>query len=146
MIEGLVDGSIDAIATDHAPHHADEKSLEFDNAPFGILGLETAVSLCLDRLVHRGRIGIGRLVELLSSGPARVLGVAGGTLSEGQAADVTVLAPDSEITVNASAFRSKSRNTPFDGWTLRGAVAATMVGGRVLYVNEAVVGQRRLGA
>ena len=145
MIEGLVDGSIDAIATDHAPHHPDEKALEFDNAPFGILGLETAVSLCLDRLVHRGVIGMNRLVELLSSGPARVLGVPGGTLAEGQPADVTILAPESEVTVTASAFRSKSRNTPFDGWTLKGAVAATIVGGRVVYVNESVVGRKKLG-
>ena len=146
MIEGLVDGSIDAIATDHAPHHPDEKALEFDNAPFGILGLETAVSLCLDRLVHRGVLGMDRLVELLSSGPARVLGVPGGTLAEGQPADVTILAPESEVTVTASTFRSKSRNTPFDGWTLKGAVAATIVGGRVVYVNEPVVGRKRLGA
>jgi dihydroorotase len=146
MIEGLVDGSIDAIATDHAPHHPDEKALEFDNAPFGILGLETAVSLCLDRLVHRGIIGIERLVELLSSGPARVLGVPGGTLTEGQAADVTILAPENEVTVTASAFRSKSRNTPFDGWTLKGAAAATIVGGRVVYVNERVLGRSTLVA
>ena len=101
MIEGLRDGSIDVIATDHAPHHADEKALEFDRAPFGIVGLETAVSLCFDRLVHTGVIGLPRLVELLSANPARVLGVPGGTLAEGGPADITILAPDATVTVRA---------------------------------------------
>ena len=133
MIEGLQDGSIDAIATDHAPHHPDEKSLEFDQAPFGIHGLETAVPLCFDRLVHTGLISQARLVELLTSGPARAFSLPGGTLQEGGAADLTVLAPDATVTIDRSRFRSKSRNTPFDGWTLRGGVAATIVGGRVVY-------------
>jgi dihydroorotase len=136
MIEGLRDGSIDAIATDHAPHHADEKALEFDHAPFGIVGLETAVSLCLDRLVHAGVVNLSRLVELLSANPARVLGVPGGSLAEGVPADVTIINPDREVTVHAAALRSKSKNTPFDGWTLKGAVAATIVGGRVVYVDS----------
>jgi dihydroorotase len=140
MVEGLCDGSIDVIATDHAPHHPDEKALEFDHAPFGIVGLETAVPLCFDRLVHAGLIGLPRFVELLSVNPARVLGLPGGTLIEGGPADITILAPEAPVTVNASAFRSKSKNTPFDGWTLRGAVAATIVGGRVLYVNPDVAG------
>src|SRR5262249_51457446 len=135
---GLVDGSVDAIATDHAPHHYDEKHVEFDRAPFGITGLETAVSLCLDRLVHAGHLSIGRLVELLSVNPARILGVAGGSLGEGAPADLTLLAPDLRVTIAASAMRSKSRNMPFDGWQLRGGVAATIVGGRVVYQNEAV--------
>jgi dihydroorotase len=139
MIEGLRDGSIDAIATDHAPHHPDEKALEFDRAPFGIVGLETAVPLCLDRLVHRGIIGIERFVDLLSAGPARTLKLPGGTLAEGGPADVTILAPDATVTVNAAGLRSKSKNTPFDGWTLTGAVAATIVAGRVVYVNPAVI-------
>jgi dihydroorotase len=144
MIEGLRDGSIDAIATDHAPHHADEKALEFDRAPFGIVGLETAVSLCFDRLVHPGVIGLARLVELLSANPARILGVPGGTLVDGGPADLTILAPDAAMTVHAAAFRSRSRNTPFDGWSLRGAVAATIVGGRVVYINDAVTGAEEL--
>jgi len=135
MIEGLRDGSIDVIATDHAPHHADEKALEFDRAPFGIVGLETAVSLCFDRLVHAGVIGLPRFVELLSTNPARVLGLPGGTIAEGAPADLSILAPDATVTVHASALRSKSKNTPFDGWTLTGAVAATIVGGRVVYRN-----------
>jgi dihydroorotase len=136
MVEGVADGSIDAIATDHAPHHYDEKLVEFDRAPFGITGLETAVSLCLDRLVHRGAITIGRLIELLSTGPARILGVEGGSLSEGAPADVTILAEDLAVTVWAARMRSKSRNTPFGGWQLRGGVAATIVGGQVVYRNE----------
>jgi dihydroorotase len=144
MIEGIRDGSVDAIATDHAPHHPDEKALEFDRAPMGILGLETAVPLCFDRLVHTGLISLSRMVELLASGPARVLGLPGGTLREGGVADLTILAPDRTITVDASTFRSKSRNTPFDRWTLKGAVAATMVGGRVVHVNADVLGRKTL--
>ena len=131
LLEGLKDGTVDVIATDHAPHHADDKTVEFDRAPFGIVGLETAVSLSLDRLVHAGLIGLSRLVELLSANPARILGVPGGRLAAGDAADITILAPDLAVTVSAAAFRSKSRNTPFDGWALRGGVAATIVGGRV---------------
>ena len=137
MIEGLADGSIDAIATDHAPHHADEKLVEFDQAPFGIVGLETAVPLVFDRLVHPGRIALRRAIELLSVNPARLLNVPGGTLAEGAPADVTVLAPDLAATVRAATLRSKSKNTPFDGWQLRGGVAATIVGGRVVYRNPA---------
>ncbi len=133
MVEGLADGSIDAIATDHAPHHADEKALEFDRAPFGIVGLETALPICLDRLVHSGIITLARLVELLSVNQARILGIPGGTLTEGGPADLTILAPDTPVTVHAAALRSKSKNTPFEGWTLRGAVAGTMVGGRLVY-------------
>jgi dihydroorotase len=136
MLEGLSDGSIDVIATDHAPHAADEKQVEFDNAPFGITGLETAVPLCFDRLVHRGIVSLPRLVELLSVNPATILRVPGGSLGEGAPADVTILAPDLAVTVVAAKMRSKSKNTPFDGWRLRGGVAATIVGGRVVYVNE----------
>jgi dihydroorotase len=138
MIEGLRDGSIDAIATDHAPHHADEKALEFDRAPFGIVGLETAVPLCLDRLVHAGVVDLRRLVELLSVNPARILGVVGGAVTEGAPADLTILAPDTEVTIEAARLVSKSKNTPFGGWTLKGAVAATIVAGRVVYANPAV--------
>jgi dihydroorotase len=138
MLAGLADGSIDVIATDHAPHHYDEKRVEFDRAPFGITGLETAVSLCLDRLVHAGVLTLSRLVELLSTNPARILHVPGGSLSEGAPADISILAPDMNVTVSAARMRSKSRNTPFDGWRLRGGVAATIVGGRLVYVNEDV--------
>jgi dihydroorotase len=139
MLQGLADGSIDVIATDHAPHHYDEKHVEFDHAPFGITGLETAVSLCFDRLVHQGVITLTRLVELLSTHPARILRVPGGSLSSGAPADITILAPDLQITVTAARMRSKSKNTPFDGWRLRGGVAATIVGGRTVYVNQDVL-------
>ncbi len=135
MLAGIADGSIDVIATDHAPHAFDEKHVEFDRAPFGITGLETAVSLCFDRLVHRGVISAMRLVELLSVNPARVLNLPGGSLSEGAPADISILAPDMAVTVEARTMKSKSKNTPFDGWSLRGGVAATIVGGRIVYVN-----------
>jgi len=137
ILEGIADGTIDAIATDHAPHHADEKLVEFDQAPFGIVGLETAVPLVFDRLVHGGRITLSRMIELLSTNPARLLHLPGGTLADGAAADVTILAPDLAVTVSAAALRSKSKNTPFDGWQLRGGVVATIVGGRVVYRNPA---------
>jgi len=138
LLAGLRDGSIDVIATDHAPHHADDKRVEFDRASFGIVGLETAVSLSVDRLVHTGIVGIGRLVELFSVNPARILKVPGGRIASGDIADITILAPDLPVTVAAAAFRSKARNTPFDGWALRGGVAATIVGGRVVFANSAV--------
>ena len=136
MLAGLADGSVDVIATDHAPHHYDEKRVEFDRAPFGITGLETAVSLCFDRLVHAGIVNLARLIELLSVNPARILRVPGGSLSDGAPADISILAPDLRVTVSAATMRSRSRNTPFDGWALRGGVAATIVGGRMVYVND----------
>jgi dihydroorotase len=136
MIDGIADGSVDVIATDHAPHHADEKLVEFDRAPFGIVGLETCVPLVFDRLVHAGRVGVARAIELLSANPARVFRLPGGSIAEGDAADITILAPDAPVAIRAPQLRSKSKNTPFDGWQLRGAVAATIVGGRVVYRND----------
>ena len=133
LLAGLADGVVDVIATDHAPHHLDEKMVEFDRAPFGIVGLETAVPLVFDRLVHTGRIGIERMIELLSVNPARLINVPGGTLAAGMPADITILAPDVKTTVRAGALRSKSKNTPFDGWELRGGVAATIIAGRIVY-------------
>jgi dihydroorotase len=135
MLAGIADGTVDVIATDHAPHHYDEKNVEFDRAPFGIVGLETAVSLSLDRLVHAGLIRLPRMVELLSTNPARILRVPGGSLAEGAPADITIIAPDLRVRVKAASLRSRSKNTPFDGWELRGGVAATVVGGRTLFVN-----------
>jgi dihydroorotase len=137
MLEGIADGSVDVIATDHAPHHYDEKNVEYDRAPFGIVGLETAVSLSLDRLVHSGLIRLPRLVELLSANPARILSVSGGTFEAGGIADVTILAPELTVTIDRARLRSRSKNTPFHGWTLRGGVAATFVGGQPVYVNPA---------
>jgi dihydroorotase len=133
MLEGIADGTVDVIATDHAPHHADEKTVEFDRAPFGITGLETAVGLVFDRLVHAGRIPLPRAIELLSTNPARLFNLPGGTLAEGSVADLVVLDPDRRVTVDATRHRSKSRNTPFHGWELRGGVELTMVGGRIVH-------------
>ena len=138
MIAGIADGSVDVIATDHAPHHYDEKNVEYDRAPFGIVGLETAIALTLDRLVHSGLIRLSRVIELMSVNPARILRVAGGTLAAGSVADITVLAPDLDVMVDRARFRSRSKNTPFHGWSLRGGVAATIVGGRVVYANPGI--------
>ncbi|MGH9382083.1 MAG: dihydroorotase [Thermoanaerobaculia bacterium] len=130
LIRGLADGTIDAIATDHAPHHPDEKDVEFSLAPFGVVGLETAVSLCLDRLVRPGILSLSRLIELLSTGPARVLDVPGGTLAAGSPGDVTLLSLDRQVTVRRDRFSSKARNTPFEGWKLRGRPVGTILAGR----------------
>ena len=133
MLEGIADGTVDVIATDHAPHHADEKGVEFDRAPFGITGLETAVPLVFDRLVHAGRITVPRAIELLSASPARIFNLPGGTLAEGAAADIAVLDPDAPVTIDAARQRTRSRNTPLHGWQLRGGIALTLIAGRVVY-------------
>lgn len=131
IIEGLVDGTIDCIATDHAPHAREKKMLELDRAPFGILGLETAVGLSVTRLVATGRIGWPRLIEALSTLPARILGINRGTLRPGAVADITLIDPERSWQVDIDTFRSKSVNSPFHGWTLRGRAVATIVGGRI---------------
>ncbi|HEY2846323.1 MAG TPA: dihydroorotase [Pyrinomonadaceae bacterium] len=134
IIDGIKDGTIDAIATDHAPHHADEKALEYDRAPFGILGLETAVALAFSELVHKGVIDLVRLVEMCSVNPARILKLGDrGTLKPGSHADVTILDPTLEWTYQNSDSRSRSRNSPFDGRSFSGAAVATIVGGKVVY-------------
>ena len=134
IIEGLRDGTIDAIATDHAPHHADEKALEYDRAPFGITGLETAVGLAFNQLVHKGIIDLVRLVDLCSTAPARILRLdRRGTLKPGSHADLTIIDPELEWTYKNADSRSRSRNSPFDGWKFTGAAVATIVAGRVVY-------------
>ena len=134
VLEGLRDGTIDAIATDHAPHHADEKALEFDRAPMGIIGLETGIGLAFQRLVHTGVIDLVRLVQLCSVNPARIFKLQGrGTLSPGSVADITILDPDLKWTYSTAQSMSKSRNTPFDGWSFSGGPIATIVGGRIVY-------------
>lgn len=134
LLAALKDGTVDCIATDHAPHTYDEKNVEYDYAPFGIVGLETAVSLSLDRLVHSGLIPMTRLVGLLSTNPARILGLTGkGSLRIGSDADITLLNPQRKVTVDADRFRSKGRNTPFNGWKLKGAPAATIVAGKIVW-------------
>jgi dihydroorotase len=133
VLDGVRDGTIDCIATDHAPHTVDDKKVEFDQAAFGIVGLETAVSLGLDRLVRPGLLALEQLVGLLSTAPARVLALPGGTLAPGAVADLTLLDLDRRVKVDPARFESKGRNTPFGGWTLRGGPAMTIVGGRVVW-------------
>jgi dihydroorotase len=132
LLEALADGTIDCIATDHAPHALSEKEGEFDRAAFGIVGLETAVAVLLDRLVRPGLLPLSTLIARLSRDPARLLDLPGGNLAAGAPADVTILDPDAETVVDPLRFRSRSRNTPFAGWTLRGAPWMTLVGGSVV--------------
>jgi len=133
LLQGLRDGTIDCIATDHAPHAVDDKKVEYDHAAFGIVGLETAVALCLDRLVGKGLLDLPHLVSLLSTNPARILALPGGTLAPGGPADVTVLDLSRKRQVEPARFESKGRNTPFAGWTLAGWPVMTIVGGRVAW-------------
>jgi dihydroorotase len=133
VLDGIVNGAIDAIATDHAPHPGSEKMQEFESCPFGILGLETAIGVSLEQLVHPGKIDIGRLVELFTTGPARILGIDRGTLAQGVAADVTVFSADREWTYDVNKSFSKSRNSPFDGKTFKGGPVATVVAGEVVW-------------
>ena len=133
IIAGIADGTIDCIATDHAPHAPETKMLELDRAPFGILGLETAVGLSVSRLIATGRIGWPRLIEALSTLPASILGIGRGTLRPGAPADITLIDPDLTWQVDVRSFRSKSVNSPFQGWTLRGRAVATIVAGRIKY-------------
>jgi len=135
LVEGLASGTIDVIATDHAPHSLNDKMLEFDRAPFGIIGLETAVSLILDRLVHRGLLSPARMVEAFSLNPARILKLNGGTLAKGAAADITVIDPELRREVRSEDFASRSRNTPFEGWKLRGGPAVTIVKGKIVWTR-----------
>ncbi len=133
---GLADGTIDAIATDHAPHHIDEKNVEFNIALNGIVGLETALPLTL-RLVEEKVIDLSRAVSLLTAGPARALGIPRGTLEAGAAGDVTVIDPELKWTVEPPKLLSKSKNTPFGGWEMKGAAVATIVGGKVVWKRGA---------
>ena len=134
LIEGLTDGTIDAIATDHAPHAFHEKQVEFERAAFGITGLETAVPLTLTVLHHYFKLPLWRIVELLSSNPAKIFRLEGrGTLAVGSYADVTIFDPRKKWTFDASQSKSKSRNTPFDGWSFTGKAVATIVGGKIVH-------------
>ena len=134
LIEGIADGTITILASDHAPHCGFEKEVEFDQAPFGILGLETELGLFLDILVHKRKaIDLSRLVELYTINPARLLGLDRGTLSVGAIADVTLINPGLEWTVDKEASASRSRNNPFHGWELRGRAVRTIVGGQTVW-------------
>jgi dihydroorotase len=134
LIVALADGTVDAIATDHAPHAAHEKQVEFERAAFGVTGLETALALAITRLHREHRISLTRIVELFTAGPARVFDLRGrGSLVRGNHADVTIFDPRKRWTFDAAKSRSLSRNTPFDSWQLTGKVVATIVGGKVVY-------------
>jgi dihydroorotase len=131
--EGVADGTLDIIATDHAPHHYDEKETAFAEAPNGIVGLETALGVVLTRVVGEGVLDLSRMVERMSCQPARAFNLPGGTLAGGAPADITVFNLTEEWTVDYKNFKSKSRNTPFNGWTLKGRPRYTIVGGRVVW-------------
>jgi len=134
LVQGIIDGTIDAIATDHAPHAFHEKQVEFERAAFGITGLETALPIAITVLHQYFNLPLWRIVELLSSNPAKIFGFGGrGTLAKGAHADVTIFDPKKKWTFDASQSHSKSKNTPFDGWSFSGKVVATIVGGKVVY-------------
>jgi dihydroorotase len=132
LLAGLADGTVDAIATDHAPHEPALKEVEFDRAPFGIIGFETALALALEQLLHAGRLSLLRLVELFTTGPARVLGRSR-RMAPGEPADLTIFSTELEWTFRAEQSASKSRNTPFDGRRFRGGPVATIVAGRIVW-------------
>jgi len=136
VLQAIYDGAVDAIVSDHAPHHQDEKDLDFSEAPCGIVGLETSISLALDRLVHGRVIGLLQLVRLMSTSPAQIFRLPGGTLRQGAPADVTILDLQSRVKVDPGNFRSLSRNTPYGGMKLKGAAVATVVGGRIAWQRK----------
>jgi dihydroorotase len=134
LIEGIADGTITVLASDHAPHCGFEKEVEFDQAPFGILGLETELALFLDLLVHRRKaIDLPRLIQLYTQNPAQLLGLDRGTLSPGAIADVTIIDPTLEWTVDKEQSASRSRNNPFHGWSLKGRAIRTIAGGKTVW-------------
>jgi dihydroorotase len=137
LLVALADGTVDAIATDHAPHAMHEKCIEFERAAFGITGLETALGLAIAKLQRGHKIPLARVVELFTAGPARVVDLRGrGTLARGSYADLTVFDAKKRWTFDAAKSQSRSRNTPFDGWPLVGKVVLTMVGGRIVYRTD----------
>jgi dihydroorotase len=136
LLKAIADGTVDAIATDHAPHHVDEKTVEFSIAPFGIVGLETAISICLDQLVRPGIIDLARMIELFTTGPSDVLRIKANRLAKGAVADITILDLDRQYTCQPDTFVSKSGNTPFGGMKFSGAPVMTIVGGEIVYDNR----------
>lgn len=134
--QALIDGVIEIIATDHAPHHYEEKEREFDDAPFGIVGLETALPICLHDLVVSGDMTLSSLIDRMSCAPARAMGIEGGTLRPGSPADIVVFDPGASWSIDADQFRSKSRNTPFSGWAVTGRVRRTIVGGETRFEDS----------
>ena len=149
IVKGLKDGTIDVIATDHAPHLIEEKNVEFKDAAFGIVGFETALSLIVTELVDSGVISLSKALEKVTVNPAKILSQKTGTFKVGYPGDVTIIDPERAVIVDTTAFKSKSRNSPYNGWKLKGAAAATIVSGRTI-MNDiragkgAVTGQKFL--
>lgn len=140
VIKGLSEGTLDVIATDHAPHSMEEKDVEFDLAPFGLVGLETALALVVSKLIRPGHLNWTQAVTLLSTNPARIFKLPGGTLTPGSEADITIINPDLERTVTKELFKSKGRNTPFDGWKLQGWAEYTIVSGKIIFQRNSKEG------
>jgi len=136
VIDGIVSGAVDAIATDHAPHPGSEKMQEFEKCPFGIIGLETALGLSLEKLYHGGKIPLARLVALFTTGPARILGLDRGTLAAGTPGDITIFDPELTWTYDVNQSCSKSKNSPFHGWEFRGGPVATVVNGAIVWRRD----------
>jgi dihydroorotase len=143
--EAIAEGLIDALATDHAPHLKSEKELEFLTAPFGIASLECALALYVKALIEPGVLDWPKLIELMTVRPAKIIGVDKGTLGKGRQGDVTIIDPDAEYKINVNKFRSKSRNCPYDGWTVKGKVEKTIVGGEIRFSAPDSVSDRKLG-
>jgi dihydroorotase len=133
MKEGLRDGTIDAIATDHAPHTIDEKEVEYTQAPFGIVGLETSVGLCMTELVHKKVLTLMQMIQKLSTNPRRILSLPAIKFNEGEMANITVLDPDLNWTVDSATLRSKSKNSPFNGYRLKGKAIGIINNGKMLF-------------
>lgn len=136
LVKGLGDGTIDAIVTDHAPHHEDEKDVEFDKASFGLVGLETSLGIILTHIVGQDKLSLGSAIEKMTSSPAKILGLNLGTLKIDFPADLTVIDPELTWTVDKNKFFSKGRNTPFDGWKLKGKAVMTVVAGKTVYKDD----------
>ena len=136
LVDGLADGTMEAISTDHAPHGEEEKKQSIAKAPFGIVGSETAYALSVTHLVKTGKLTPLQLVEKMSTNPCRILSVPGGTLSVGEPADITIADMDSEYVIDKNTFLSKGKNTPFDGAKVNGRVYYTIVGGNIVYQYE----------
>ena len=135
ILEGIADGTVDCLVTDHAPHNPNEKMLEFDRAPSGIIGLETAVGLVLTHLYHSGLVSLNRLVEMMSTNPAQLINQPIGTLKVDSAGDITIIDTEVEWAYDLAKTRSKSRNSPFDGTKLKGRAVGTILGGKIVYKN-----------
>ena len=136
LIKGLQDDIMDVISTDHAPHSAEEKAKDLEHAPFGIVGLETSVALTVTNLVKKGYLTPMQMAAKMSYNPAKVLGIPKGTLDEGKIADITIIDPDKEYTIDINTFESKGKNTPFDGYKVSGEVEYTILNGKVVYSNK----------